>query len=140
MAQIKVGDQTLDDLFSAWIKAGHELGKVVEQRAKLKASLRRDGSAVGEIDLRAGYNKWIKAVRGLLMVIDMSEDLDALGERVNATLDEAITAKLRARASGEDGDGVEVDGTGDDDAQDDDGDEPEAAVPPQDADVEPEEA
>ncbi|WP_146662882.1 hypothetical protein [Enhygromyxa salina] len=111
MAQIKVGDQTLDDLFAAWITAGHELGKVVEQRAKLKASLSRDGSAVSEIDLRAGHAKWVKAVRGLLMVIDMSPELDTLGERVHGALDEAIAAKLRARASGspeDDGGGADA--------------------------------
>ncbi|KIG16985.1 hypothetical protein DB30_03582 [Enhygromyxa salina] len=102
LAAIVVGEHTLDDLFGAWIAAGVALGKVVDQRAELKASLTRTGSAVGEIDLRGGRSRWVKAVNGLLWAIEMDEKLGPLAERVRAALDEAIAAKLRARDSGDD--------------------------------------
>lgn len=97
-----VGEQTLNDLFEAWMAAGRALGKVVDKRSNLKASTSRDGSAVGEIDMRGARNRWIKAVRGLLWAIDMSDALEPVEERVFASLDEAIAARLRGRDSGDD--------------------------------------
>ena len=116
LAAIPVGDKTLDDLFGAWIAAGHKLGEAVQKRAKLKASLQGEGSAVEDIDIKAGRTQWIKAVRGLLWGIDIHPGFRALEERVNATLDEAISVGLRARGSSEPvGSGEALSGDGDED-------------------------
>ncbi len=98
---ISVGPRTLLDLFEAWIKAGLELGKAVQQRAELRASLSAEGSVGGEIDLRVGRKTWLQAVRGLLWAIESSEALRGLEEPVVATLEEAVGASRRQRDDGE---------------------------------------
>ncbi len=97
LAGIQVGESTLLELFEAWLKAGHELGGVVTERAQLKASLVRERTDAGELDLKAGRSQWIHSIRGLLWALEADETLAPLAERVNATLEEATATSLRRR-------------------------------------------
>jgi hypothetical protein len=99
---ITVGPRTLEDIFVAWMAAGHELGEMVRQRAELKASLGRAGSAVEGIDIRAGRQQWLQAVRGLLWAIEAKPALHSLAEPVEASLNEGIAISLRRREVGSD--------------------------------------
>jgi hypothetical protein len=102
LASIKVGPRTLEDIFVAWMSAGHKLGELVRQRAELKASLGREGSAIEGIDIRAGRQQWLQAVRGLLWAIEIKPALHALSEPVEASLNEGIAISLRRRELGSD--------------------------------------
>ena len=112
---ITLGEQSLGSLVKAWIQAGHALGEAVAERSALRASLRRDGSASEKLDLRAGRQAWMQAVRGLLWAIAAEEQLQGLAESVNAALRESIELTQRRReASAQAVEGVEVVETPDD--------------------------
>lgn len=118
LAAITVGPRTLEDIFVAWMAAGHKLGELVRQRAELKASLGREGSAVEGIDIRAGRQQWLQAVRGLLWAIEAKPVLNSLAEPVEASLSEGIAISLRRREVGSD---VEIEDEEDPAAGDEDG-------------------
>lgn len=101
-AQLKatpVGGQTLADLLAAWLEAGHALGDAVRRRAELRASLTKDGSAVEEIDVRAGRKQWIQAVNGLLWAMEADAEIAVLDEPVRAALAQAIEVALRRKTN-----------------------------------------
>lgn len=100
LGAVTVGSQTLEQVFEAWMQAGHELGEAVRQRAELQASLRRQGSVAETIDLRAGRRDWQQAVRGLLWAIDARPELHALREPVMAALEAGVETALRRRSAG----------------------------------------
>jgi hypothetical protein len=120
LAAIKVGPRTLEDIFVAWMSAGHKLGELVRQRAELKASLGREGSAIEGIDIRAGRQQWLQAVRGLLWAIEVKPTLHTLAEPVEASLNEGIAISLRRRELGSDAAVEEDDAAGDDEVTEDD--------------------
>lgn len=98
LAEIQVGEQTLAQLLSAWLKAGHELGAAVRSRKELEASLAKDGSESEKLSIRRGRVRWIRAVRGLLWGIETAEELASLDEGVRAALKHALAVSRRAGA------------------------------------------
>jgi hypothetical protein len=101
LAGIHVGEHTLLELFEAWLKAGHELGTAVTDRAELRAELARERVDAGTLDLKAGRGLWIQAIRGLLWALEADEALVPLAERVHAALEEAAATSLRRRGEGD---------------------------------------
>lgn len=97
LSAIHVGENTLLELFEAWLKAGHELGAAVTDRAELRAELARERVDAGSLDLKAGRGTWIQAIRGLLWALEADEALASLADRVHAALEEASATSLRRR-------------------------------------------
>lgn len=90
LAAIPLGSRTLDELLEDWLVAGAQLGKVVAQRAELRASLGKSGTAAQGLDLRVARTRWLNAVRGLLWAIDSDAAFEPLRERVNGVLRAAV--------------------------------------------------
>lgn len=92
MATIKVGEQTLADLYQAWITAGTTLGERAYQRAQLQASMSGSGPAAPAINLTQVRSEWIRMARTLILSCDLmglsAADRDILlaplAERVNS--------------------------------------------------------
>ncbi len=101
LEQITVGEQTLADLFVAWVEAGKQLGEAMKRRAALEAALGRDGSKSVEVDVQAARFEWIKTVRGLLWALENEELMLPLAEGVIAAIEQGITISQRRRAAGE---------------------------------------
>ena len=109
LADIPVGKHTLETILDRWLTAGRELGVTVHERAKLRASLRKQGSAVSEVDITARRRRWFKAVRGLLWAIDMEASLAEMEESVVAVLEDAIRSELTGSSGVSKGPGQEPD-------------------------------
>lgn len=98
---IHVADQSLADIYRAWVWAGTELGRLVQERARLEASLRRSGSAAPSTHARAARSTWIRRVTLFLDALDILELPDRVEEALLAPLEVGIAQALgrRARAS-----------------------------------------
>ena len=98
LESVPLGEHTLATLFDQWMDAARELGEAVHARTKLRASLRRDGSAHETVNVIGGRRQWIRAVRGLLWALEMRPELAKLDETVLEALRESIDIAQRRRA------------------------------------------
>jgi hypothetical protein len=102
LAAITVGGQTLEQVFDAWMSAAHELARTVKRRAELVAQTRPSGSDGEALDGKAGRSQWIRAVRGLLWVLESKPELRLVHEAVIAVLQRSLaTARRRLAAPDE---------------------------------------
>jgi hypothetical protein len=113
LAAITVGDQTLAQVFDAWMAAAHELARTVKRRAELIAQTRPSGSDGEALDGKAGRSQWIRAVRGLLWVLESKPELRLMREAVIAVLERSLaTARRRLVAPNAVFDAIDDDVTG----------------------------
>lgn len=97
LAALPFGEQTLEQVYDDWIMAGRKLGRAANQRARAEASMRTRGSAVEQVDLRHGRNRWMQAVRGLLWALETKQELQPLVEPIESALRNAIAIADRRR-------------------------------------------
>ena len=97
LAALPFGDQTLEQVYDAWILAGRKLGRAANQRARAEASMRTKGSASEKVDLRHGRNRWMQAVRGLLWALETKAELQPVVEPIESALRNAIAIADRRR-------------------------------------------
>src|SRR5690606_29906935 len=95
MASIRVGSQTLADLYQVWVSAGKVLGRRVQERATLQASLKPEGSNVPEVNASTQRFQWIRAVRMLLDAQDIIGMSKQARERLLAPLQSGIATAER---------------------------------------------
>jgi hypothetical protein len=97
LESLRVGDQTLADIYREWVEAGHALGQCAQQRARVEASLSAHGSAAPQTRARKVRSAWIRGVRLLLDALDMLELSDATRERLLAPLQKGVRDAARRR-------------------------------------------
>jgi hypothetical protein len=100
LESIRVGDQTLADVYREWVEAGHELGRLVQERARVEASLSVNGSTAPQTHVRQVRSAWIRGVRLLLDTLDMFELSDAARESILAPLEKSIHDAVLRRNQG----------------------------------------
>jgi hypothetical protein len=100
MESIPVGSLTLADVYRAWVGAGKALGRCVQERAALQASLKSDGSNMPEANGPAMRFQWIRAVRMLLDARDIIGMSRKAQERLMAPLEHGIATAQRRHQGG----------------------------------------
>ena len=126
LESIQVGNQTVADWYRAWVAAGHELGRLVGQRASVLARTTRGGTGMGDVDLRAARGYWISTVQSFLSVLVLMELAPEVRENLLSALRAVVLQATRSREGDEDP-GSEDPGSddpGSDDPGDGDGDLP----------------
>ncbi|HWN69766.1 MAG TPA: hypothetical protein VNM90_19120 [Haliangium sp.] len=118
LESIRMGTQTMAEWYRAWVAAGHELGRLVGQRASALARTTRGGTGVVDVDLRAARGHWISTVQTFLSSLVLM-DL-ALEERENllSALSAVVLQATRSR------EGDEESGSDDPDSDDPGSDDP----------------
>jgi hypothetical protein len=107
LESIRVGDQTLADIYREWIEAGHELGRLAQERARIEASLSTSGSTAPQTRARKVRSAWIRTVRLLLASLDMLELSSAARESLLAPLEKSVQDAMLRR--GQNGPGTNPD-------------------------------
>lgn len=100
LESIRVADQTLADIYREWVEAGHELGRLAQERARVEASLSAEGSTAPQTQVRQVRSTWIRGVRLLLDSLDILELPDAARESLLAPLEKSIQDAMLRRNQG----------------------------------------
>jgi hypothetical protein len=100
LESIRVGEQTLADVYREWIAAGHELGSKAQERACIEASLMANGSTAPQTQVRQVRTAWVRGVRLLLDTLDMLELSTTTRESLLAPLRKAIHSAMLRRSQG----------------------------------------
>jgi hypothetical protein len=100
LASVRVADQTLADIYRAWVEAGKELGRHAQERARLEASLGMAGTTAPRTHARKVRTVWIRAVRLMLDALDLLGLSESTREHLLAPLQRGIQATLARRAQG----------------------------------------
>jgi hypothetical protein len=100
LESIRVGEQTLADVYRAWVAAGHELGRKAQERARIEASIMATGSTAPQTQVRQVRTAWARGVRLLLDNIDMFELSTNTRESLLAPLRKAIQDAMLRRSPG----------------------------------------
>jgi hypothetical protein len=95
METIRVGSQSLADVYRDWVAAGKALGRNVQERATLQASLKLDGTSMPEAHSTTMRFQWIRAVRMLLDARDIIGLSPKAHERLMAPLQNGVATVLR---------------------------------------------
>jgi len=102
MRSLPFGAGTLADVFGEWIAAGKALGRKVQERARVQASLAVDGSAAVDIDVRAARSLWARTVGTFLRVLELldlpAESLEAVVSPLQASVKAAMATRRRVPA------------------------------------------
>jgi hypothetical protein len=100
LESIRVGEQTLADVYREWVEAGHELGRKAQERARVEASITAQGSTAPKTQIRQVRAAWVRGVRLLLDTLDMLELSDATREALLAPLHKSIQDAMLRRSQG----------------------------------------
>jgi hypothetical protein len=110
---VRVDDRSLADVYRAWIEAGKQLGRHVQERARVEASLGAGGTSTPRTSVRKVRAAWIRAVHLLLDVQDFlglsAEAREMMLAPLQDGIDDAL-ARRRARTPG--GDDMPADAIG----------------------------
>jgi hypothetical protein len=100
LESVRVADQTLADIYRAWVEAGKELGRSAQERTRLERSLGMEGTTAPRTHARKVRSVWIRAVRLLLDALDLLDLSESTREQVLAPLERGIQTALARRAQG----------------------------------------
>ena len=104
LREFSVDGRTLFELFNDWVNIGAELGKVVQERARLGDVTDAEQISPGEIQ-RAKV-RWVQAVRALIMLLELETDIpDDVRNHILQPLRAAYvkrSRKKKSKAEGED--------------------------------------
>lgn len=118
MATVRVGEQSLADVYRAWISAGTELGQRVHERARMQARVAGNGTAVPEVSVVQARSAWIRMGRALLITADLMELSESDREALLSPLYRSV-ANAERSAGTPDGDvDAELPDAGDEDVMD----------------------
>jgi hypothetical protein len=98
LESIRVGERTLADIYKEWVQAGKDLGKTLQERARVQASIRRNGTEVATSRARQVRVRWIRAVRLLLDSIELLPLSAAARQALLAPLVQSIRQAIQRRA------------------------------------------
>lgn len=94
----RVVDQSLADVYRAWIAAGKELGELSQERARIEAALRRTGSAASRTHARVARSAWVRRVNLFLDALEILELGEHTEEAFLSPLEVGIAQALARRA------------------------------------------
>lgn len=102
MASVRVGSQTLADIYTSWVAAGMALGREARERARLQQAMTKEGTAAADMDTRAPRQRWIRVVNALVTILDMLLVPEQERERLLAPLMRSIQDATRNRGGADD--------------------------------------
>lgn len=113
---LRLGQESLADIYRDWVAAGKAIGKALHERSRLRASISRKGAQADKSNPRQARLRWIRAVRLMLDSLDLMPLSERGRELLLAPLVQFVKAAERRRANVEPGDEPELPGAAEHDA------------------------